>query len=328
MVIEQYLGDSKTHAIPMIWDGAPFVPDTGWEALFTAKYKSEDPDSAAVFQKSSGAGLSFSGSFALITTVGVDTDALTVDGLTCDVRLHHLTTGERRTVSVVYLKLLVPRSRNVLASLPIYTTEPRTEVGRISYKTSSFTAFAYGRYVVASEDTLVVTNPTTGVLGESFEVVIAAGGATIQGITYYASRFPITVVCSVAPSTWITLPAVLTETLAVGKALILPATTPATLTADQNNYSPTAAGIIRLSASGASRSITGLAFSPGQADGQQHLLLNASSQAINLVHNSAASLPQNRFQSSTGASITLTSSQQASIWYDATIQRWRISKNN
>lgn len=126
MVLTQYLGDTAVHVIPMTWGGLSFTPDENWEGLFSAKFRSTDDDDAAAFQKSTAAGMTFDGDMALVTTVGIDTDTLTVDGLTCDVRLRHLTTGERRTVAVVFLKLLVPRTRGVAASLPIYTTDPPT----------------------------------------------------------------------------------------------------------------------------------------------------------------------------------------------------------
>jgi len=88
------------------------------------------------------------------------------------------------------------------------------------YKTANFTAVAYGRYVVSSGGTVVISNPGTGVLGDPFEVVIAAGSATINGTTYSASRFPIEVVCSVAgtPGTWITPTANLSTPLTVTAA--------------------------------------------------------------------------------------------------------------
>lgn len=80
------------------------------------------------------------------------------------------------------------------------------------YKTANFTAESYGRYVVSSGGTVVVSNPPTGVLGDPFEVVIATGNATINGVTYAASRFPIEVVCTVAgtPGTWTTPAATVT----------------------------------------------------------------------------------------------------------------------
>lgn len=126
MVLTQYLGDSEVHVIPMTWNGLSFTPDENWEGIFTAKFKATDADAEAAFQKSTEAGMTLEGDMAFVTTVGIDTAALTADGLTCDVRLRHITTGERRTVAVVFLKLLVPRTREVAPSLPIYTTDPPT----------------------------------------------------------------------------------------------------------------------------------------------------------------------------------------------------------
>lgn len=95
------------------------------------------------------------------------------------------------------------------------------------YKSSDFTAEAYGRYHTTNAGTLVVTNPSTGALGDIFDVVIATGSATINGVTYTASRFPIEVICTVAgtPGTWVTPAATVTGAF---NATSIGATTPGT----------------------------------------------------------------------------------------------------
>jgi hypothetical protein len=110
-------------------------------------------------------------------------------------------------------------------------------------------------------------------------------------------------------------------------SIISPPTSPAQITSDQNNYTPTVAGIIRLS-SDASRSITGLTFSTAQVDGQQTMIANVGAQNIVLVNESASSTAGNRFHNTTGADITLEPDKQARLWYDATTARWRVSKDN
>jgi hypothetical protein len=121
--------------------------------------------------------------------------------------------------------------------------------------------------------------------------------------------------------------AAITGTLSVTGAIIQPASSPAQITSDQNNYTPTVAGIIRLS-SDASRSITGLTFATAQVNGQQTLLVNVGAQNIVLVNESASSTAGNRFHNTTGADITLEPDKQARLWYDATTARWRVTKDN
>jgi hypothetical protein len=106
-----------------------------------------------------------------------------------------------------------------------------------------------------------------------------------------------------------------------------PAASPAQITANQNNYTPTASLHQRWS-SDASRNVTGLTFAVAQVDGQAHVIINAGSNNIVLVHESASSTAANRFTSSTGADITLSANQAADAVYDGTAQRWRVFKRN
>ena len=96
----------------------------------------------------------------------------------------------------------------------------RSNIGAASrreYKSANFTAAAYGRYHTIGTG-IVVSNPATGALGDIFDVVVASGTATINGVSYAASRFPIEVICTVAgtPGTWVTPAAKVSDTLNVG----------------------------------------------------------------------------------------------------------------
>ncbi|MEI6654052.1 MAG: hypothetical protein WCP45_04735 [Verrucomicrobiota bacterium] len=51
MKLTQYYGDLVTHSIPLVKDGAAFVPGDEWNLIFTAKRRSSDPDTAAIIQK-------------------------------------------------------------------------------------------------------------------------------------------------------------------------------------------------------------------------------------------------------------------------------------
>lgn len=118
-----YLGDSNSLEIPLTWQGAAFTPADDWTLIMTAKNRAEDLDTAAVFQKASGAGLSVTGSTATITTVPDDTNDLGDCNLVCDIQAQHLTTGELRTVAFFRVSFTRDVTRSADVSVPIYTTE-------------------------------------------------------------------------------------------------------------------------------------------------------------------------------------------------------------
>jgi hypothetical protein len=101
------------------------------------------------------------------------------------------------------------------------------------------------------------------------------------------------------------------------------ATTPAQITADQNNYNPGGVSRFQRWSSDASRNVTGLTFATAQVDGQEHIIWNVGSNAIVLVHESASSTAANRFTTSTGADLTLAAGKCACLVYDGTSSRWR-----
>jgi hypothetical protein len=76
-------------------------------------------------------------------------------------------------------------------------------------RTSAFTAVSGGRYV--ANGTFSVTNPATGNNGELFQVVVASGTVTVNGVAYGASRWPVTV--ARVAGAWTTLANTLTENL-------------------------------------------------------------------------------------------------------------------
>jgi hypothetical protein len=102
-------------------------------------------------------------------------------------------------------------------------------------------------------------------------------------------------------------------------------TSPAQITADQNNYNPGASSLnLRLS-SDASRTLTGLTFTNAKQDGQIHYIWNVGSQNIVLANESASSTAANRFTTTTGADLTLGANKCAFAFYDATSARWRVT---
>lgn len=120
----QYLGDSVTHTVPLLWRGLSFEPGNAWGLIWTAKEKTSDPDSAAVIQKASGLGLSVTGSVASIALVPQDSAELAAIVLVWDIQAQHLTTGEVRTVAFGRLELARDVTRETTTSIPVQTTEP------------------------------------------------------------------------------------------------------------------------------------------------------------------------------------------------------------
>jgi hypothetical protein len=100
-----------------------------------------------------------------------------------------------------------------------------------------------------------------------------------------------------------------------------PATSPAQITADQNNYAP-AAGYFQRWSSDAARTVTGMVSA---ADGTVRLIWNVGAQSIILANESASSTAANRFTTSTAASLTVTANKCALCVYDLASTRWRAT---
>lgn len=98
------------------------------------------------------------------------------------------------------------------------------------------------------------------------------------------------------------------------------ATSPAQITADQNDYNFGTGTFFRLS-SDASRNVTGLA---NGADGRMVYFVNVGANNIVLQNQNASSSAANRVITGTGADVTLAADNAATLIYDATTQRWRM----
>jgi hypothetical protein len=99
------------------------------------------------------------------------------------------------------------------------------------------------------------------------------------------------------------------------------ASTPAEITANQNNYAPALAPVLRLS-SDAARTITGLA---GGDSGRAITIINVGAHNITLARQSASSDAENRFLpvGTTGDFIVVPNGA-VGLWYDGTTERWRV----
>lgn len=104
-------------------------------------------------------------------------------------------------------------------------------------------------------------------------------------------------------------------------------TTPAQITANQDNYNPGGSSYFQRWSSDAARDVTGMTFAAAQVDGQTHLIVNVGAQNITLKEQ-VTSTAANQFMNSTGADIVLAAKQAALAIYDSTTARWRVFKMN
>jgi hypothetical protein len=102
--------------------------------------------------------------------------------------------------------------------------------------------------------------------------------------------------------------------------------TPASIGASQNNYAPTGVGdaaIIRQDVTAAGVSITGLAT---DGDGRVLIIVNLSAtNSLTLPHESGASTAANRFTCPNAAGVIISPNGAATLLYDTTTARWRIT---
>lgn len=98
-------------------------------------------------------------------------------------------------------------------------------------------------------------------------------------------------------------------------------TSPAQLTADQNNYAPGTGDIFRLDAS-AARNITGVVAG---TNGQAILLVNTGSHAITLKHQSTSSTEANRLVVPWAGDYVMAANGGAALLiYFTALSRWRV----
>ena len=88
---------------------------------------------------------------------------------------------------------------------------PGLFASKLENKAADFTAVAFGRYQTAG--TVIVTDPVSAVLNDSYMVRVASGTATIGGVAYSPSRFD--VIRHYNGSAWTTQTAVITGGLTV-----------------------------------------------------------------------------------------------------------------
>jgi hypothetical protein len=167
-VLDQYLADSVEHTVPLTRDDAVFdVGEDGddWFFVFSAKNKREDEDSEAVFQKTSGAGMSVTGSEATISVLRVDTEELRPKTLFCGIRATHVS-GDSFTAWEGKLRLDKAVGQEVTSSVEIFTIDP-----------------PFPASVVSSIDAAPTLTPITGA-----EEVPSVIGGVLKKITWTAIK--------------------------------------------------------------------------------------------------------------------------------------------
>lgn len=98
-------------------------------------------------------------------------------------------------------------------------------------------------------------------------------------------------------------------------------TTPAQITANQNNYNPSDYGVLRITSS-AAYSITGIS---GGVKGRSLRIFNVGSYEITLSHQSASSDAANRVVTGTGQNLVIGAGGWVDLYYDSTSSRWRAA---
>jgi hypothetical protein len=123
--ITGYIADSSSWAIALVHPitGAAFVPGGDYVLVASFKRREKDSDANAIIQKSSGAGITVSGSTATITLVREDTEELTACNLHFGIRATHATTGASLTVAERRVSLEKPTTIETTTSVAVITTE-------------------------------------------------------------------------------------------------------------------------------------------------------------------------------------------------------------
>jgi hypothetical protein len=111
--------------IPLTNGAAAFTPGGSYSLIFTAKRSSKDPDTAAVFQKSTATGtITTSTTNAIVTVLYTDTTNEDEPVLYWDIQAQHNSTAAVITAAKGTLTLVRDITRQTTASVPIYTVDP------------------------------------------------------------------------------------------------------------------------------------------------------------------------------------------------------------
>lgn len=197
----------------------------------------------------------------------------------------------------------------VLASSPVLTTPSLGVASATSINKVAITAPATGATLTIADGKTLSANNTLTFAGTDGTTI------TFQGTDTYVGRATTdTLTNKTLTSPTITGPTLSSDVLLTGVI------SPANLSANTNNWSPTGlatAAVVRMGAT-AAINITGLA---AQSSGTIVSLMNVGSNTITLTNLDASSTAANQFD--LGANTAIGAGQSILLWYDGTSSVWR-----
>ena len=175
-----YRGDSMSFTIPLTNGTAAFTPGGSYSLIFTAKRSSKDPDTAAVFQKSTATGtITTSTTNAIVTVLYTDTTTEDEPVLYWDIQAQHNSTAAVITAAKGTLTLVRDITRQTTASVPIYTVDPAAVGGGGSVTiVATGTGLTGGPVTTTGTIALANTAVTAGVYQAPFVQADAQGRLT------------------------------------------------------------------------------------------------------------------------------------------------------
>jgi len=181
-------GDSRTQLLPATdpATGLPLTIPITATLIFTAKHSKYAPDVEAVFQKVSGAGITFSGSTITVEIVSADTEPLEeYTDLVCDVQMQDVSLGIL-TIWEGVLPVRIGVTQETMTSVPVYTQNPPLPGGGGDMYTAVYDPDLDGKVIAAVQADVVpwagVTGHPTTLAGYGITDVPGGGGDMLKSV--------------------------------------------------------------------------------------------------------------------------------------------------